>query len=229
MIVTIHTQGDRIVIGDIQESVTYATYKNRENRIIIFADDTIPRWITCTTMVDYDTVVGGDKFGNFFVDRLPASTSEEVDEDPTGNRLLYEKGYLQGAPHKVTHLCEYHVGETLTSINRTTLVAGGKEVLCYTTILGGIGVFIPFINREDVDFFQNLEMHLRENAPPLCGRDHLSYRSYYIPVKNVIDGNLCEQYNLLPYERKAMIAEELDKTVSEVSKKIEDMRVRVAF
>jgi splicing factor 3B subunit 3 len=37
-------------------------------------------------MVDYDTVVGGDKFGNFFVDRLPASTSEEVDEDSTGNR-----------------------------------------------------------------------------------------------------------------------------------------------
>ncbi|ORX58556.1 hypothetical protein BCR36DRAFT_318081 [Piromyces finnis] len=229
MILTIHTQGDRIVVGDVQESVTYATYKNRENRIIIFADDTIPRWITCTTMVDYDTVVGGDKFGNFFVDRLPSSTSEEVDEDPTGNRLIYEKGYLQGAPHKVTHLCEYHVGETLSSINRATLIAGGKEILCYTTILGKIGVFIPFINREDVDFFQNLEMHLRENAPPLCGRDHLAYRSYYIPVKNVIDGNLCEQYNSLPYERKAMIAEELDKTISEVSKKIEDMRVRVAF
>jgi len=40
LIYTIHTQGDRIVVSDIQESVTYATYKNRENRIIIFADDT---------------------------------------------------------------------------------------------------------------------------------------------------------------------------------------------
>ncbi|KAG4099589.1 CPSF A subunit region-domain-containing protein [Neocallimastix lanati (nom. inval.)] len=164
-------------------------------------------------MVDYDTVVGGDKFGNFFVDRLPASTSEEVDEDST-----------------VTHfLCEYHVGESLISINRTTLIAGGKEILCYTTILGGIGVFILFINHEDVDLFQNLEMHLIENASLLCGRDHLAYSSYYIPVKNVIDGNLYEQYNLLPYERKTMIAEELNKTVSEVSKKIEDMSVRVAF
>lgn len=55
-------------------------------------------------MIDYDTVAGGDKFGNFFIDRLPTATSEEVDEDPTGNRILYEKGYLQGAPHRVSLL-----------------------------------------------------------------------------------------------------------------------------
>lgn len=52
-------------------------------------------------MLDYDTIAGGDKFGNFFIDRLPAETSEEVDEDPTGNKIMYEKGYLMGAPHKV--------------------------------------------------------------------------------------------------------------------------------
>ena len=32
------------------------------------------------------------------------------------------------------------------------------------------------------------EMHMRAENPPLCGRDHLSYRSYYFPVKHVIDG-----------------------------------------
>lgn len=52
-------------------------------------------------MVDYDTVAGGDKFGNFFVNRLPASVSEESDDDPAGGRLLYEKGYLGGAAHRV--------------------------------------------------------------------------------------------------------------------------------
>ena len=54
-------------------------------------------------MVDYDTIAGGDKFGNFFIDRLPSETSEEVDEDPTGNKIMYEKGYLMGAPHKVEY------------------------------------------------------------------------------------------------------------------------------
>jgi splicing factor 3B subunit 3 len=57
--------------------------------------------VTACTMVDYDTVAGGDKFGNLFVDRLPSDTSTEVDEDPTGSRLVYERGYLNGAPYKV--------------------------------------------------------------------------------------------------------------------------------
>lgn len=26
-------------------------------------------------------------------------------------------------------------------------------------------------------------MHMRSEFPPLCGRDHLSFRSYYFPVK----------------------------------------------
>lgn len=36
---------------------------------------------------------------------------------------------------------------------------------------------------QDHDFFQHLEMHMRSEFPPLCGRDHLSFRSYYFPVK----------------------------------------------
>lgn len=102
MVVTLHTQGDRILIGDVQESIHYAVYKHVDNRIIVFADDTTPRWTTASAMIDYDTVAGGDKFGNFFVDRLPQSISHDVDEDTTGNRIFHEKGYLQGAPNKVS-------------------------------------------------------------------------------------------------------------------------------
>ena len=61
-------------------------------------------------MVDYDTIAGGDKFGNFYIDRLPSETSEEVDEDPTGNKIMYEKGYLMGAPHKVEYWPSQEVG-----------------------------------------------------------------------------------------------------------------------
>ena len=30
---------------------------------------------------------------------------------------------------------------------------------------------------------QHLEMHMRSELPPLCGRDHMSYRSTYYPIK----------------------------------------------
>ena len=88
---------------------------------------------------------------------------------------------------------------------------------------------IPFVSKEDVDFFQTLEMHLRGESPPLCGRDHLSYRSAYAPVRNVVDGDICEFYSVLPLEKRRAIAEELDRTLGEVSKKLEDIRTRVAF
>ncbi|OZJ04986.1 hypothetical protein BZG36_01775 [Bifiguratus adelaidae] len=228
-IVSLHNQGDRIIIGDMQESVHYAIYRHMDNRILIFADDTTPRWLTSTVMIDYDTMAGGDKFGNFFVDRLPAEVSEEFDEDPTGNRVMIERSYLQGAANKLHYEAHYHVGDILTSIHRAILVPGGREVLLYSSLLGGIGVFIPFISKEDVEFFQQLEAHMRSEGGPLLGRDHLAYRSFYVPVRNVIDGTLCEGFNLLSADKKRSIAEDLDRTVEEVHKKIEDMRVRAAF
>ena len=36
---------------------------------------------------------------------------------------------------------------------------------------------------QDIDFFQHLEMHMHSELPSLVGRDHLSFRSYYLPVK----------------------------------------------
>jgi len=63
------------------------------------------------------------------------------------------------------------------------LIPGGSESLVYATVTGTIGVLVPFTAHEEQDFFQHLEMHMRSENPPLCGRDHLSYRSYYFPVK----------------------------------------------
>ena len=43
MIMTLNTQGSRIVVGDAQESIYFAVYKAPENRLLVFADDTSPR------------------------------------------------------------------------------------------------------------------------------------------------------------------------------------------
>ncbi len=67
-------------------------------------------------------------------------------------------------------------------------------MLLYSTVMGSIGVLAPLSSREDVDFFSHLEMHLRQEAPPLAGRDHLAFRSAYWPVRNTVDGDLCSTY-----------------------------------
>ena len=66
-IINIQAMGFRIVVSDIQESFHFVRYKRQENHLVIFADDTIPRWITCTCLLDYNTVAGADKFGNVSV------------------------------------------------------------------------------------------------------------------------------------------------------------------
>ena len=189
LIVGLQTQGSRIIVSDVQESVTYVVYKQQDNKLIPFVDDVIARWTTCTTMVDYETVAGGDKFGNLWLLRCPQKVSEEADEDGSAAHLIHERQYLQGAPNRLALMCHFYPQDLPTSIQKTQLVAGGRDVIVWTGFMGTLGILVPFVSREDVDFFQTLEQHLRSEDAPLCGRDHLIYRSYYVPVKGVIDGD----------------------------------------
>ncbi|XP_056295011.1 splicing factor 3B subunit 3-like [Pseudoliparis swirei] len=63
--------------------------------------------------------------------------------------------------HKAEVIVNYHVGETVLSLQKTTLIPGGSESMVYTTLSGGIGILVPFTSHEDHDFFQHLEMHMR--------------------------------------------------------------------
>eukprot|EP00057_Strongylocentrotus_purpuratus_P001335 XP_001198237.2 PREDICTED: splicing factor 3B subunit 3 isoform X2 [Strongylocentrotus purpuratus] len=228
-ITNILTTGNRVIISDVQESLHFLKYKRQENQMVIFADDSNPRWITATCLLDHDTVMCADKFGNITVLRLPTSVNDNLDEDPTGVKALWDRGLLNGASQKTDVVSSFFIGETVLSLQKATLIPGGSESVVYTTLSGAIGVLVPFTAHEDHDFFQHLEMHMRSEYAPLCGRDHLSYRSYYYPVKNVIDGDLCEQYNSMELSKQRTVAEELDRNPSEVSKKLEDIRTRFAF
>ena len=119
------------------------------------------------------------------------------------------------------------MGETVTSLQKVSLGAGCAEVILYTTIHGGIGALLPFTSKEDVSFCSTLEMHLRQEAPPLCGRDQLFFRSAYFPVKAVTDGDFLAGYNRLPYDEQDSIARDLDRTPAEIAKKLEELASRI--
>ncbi|OTA68782.1 hypothetical protein K449DRAFT_451182 [Hypoxylon sp. EC38] len=218
LIVSLSTQGSRIIVGDVQQGITMVVYKHTSNTLIPFVDDSVSRWTTCTAMVDYETVAGGDKFGNIWVVRCPEKTSTDAD-DP-GSEGLIGREYLRGAPDRLTLMTHFFVQDIPTSINKTNLTVGGQDILIWTGLQGTIGAFIPFVAREDADFFQTLETHMRSEDPPLTGRDHLMYRGYYAPVKGVIDGDLCERYVLLPNDKKQMIASEFGRSMREMERKI---------
>eukprot|EP00891_Asterochloris_glomerata_P004111 jgi/Astpho2/4111/e_gw1.00063.10.1_t len=219
--------GDRIYVGDAQESLFYMKYKKAENQLYIYADDSTSRHISCTLQLDYDTVCGADKFGNIFIARLPSEISAQIEDDPTGGKYAAVSSILNGAPHKLENIIQFHVGDMVTSLQRAVMQPGGQESIIYGTVMGGIGALLPLTSREDTDFFSHLEMHLRQENPPLAGRDHMAYRSYYFPVKDVLDGDLCEQYTQITPDKQKAIAEELDRNPGEVLKKLEDVRNRI--
>jgi len=242
MIVSIHTQGERIFIGDVAESFFFVKFNRSMNALSIFGDDTTARWVTSACCLDYDTMAGGDKFGNIFICRLPTNVADDTSDDP-GGVGSFENSAGDGAMFKIEETAQYYVGETVTSLQKTALSPGGAEAIVYATIGGGVGSLQPFVSRQDVDFFMHLEMHLRgtygarENKteaeggnydhPSICGRDQLSFRSYYFPVKDVIDGDLCETFLSLDPKKQKTIADDLDRTPGEIAKKLEDMRNRL--
>ena len=229
MVHSIHViSPSRLVVGDLAESFHYVKYQRQENTFILFADDAAPRWLTASAVLDANTVAGADKFGNIFVTRLPKEVSDDVDDA----QLLTSAGAnealsLNGAPSKSDEVVQFHVGETVTSLQKATLAPGCAEVLLYTTIMGAVGVLLPLTSKDDFELMQALEMHLRQEAPPLSGRDQLFFRSAYFPVKGVVDGDFCLAFNTLPPDEQRAIADELDRSPSDISKKLEELSNRV--
>jgi len=223
-IVSIWNSEDKIIVGDIQHSYHFVEYNRADNILYIFADDCIPRWLTSGFLLDPTTIAAGDKFGNIFVTRLPDKVNQQLEEDPTGGTIQWNTKDIAGAPYKLDMLINFYVGETVAKVIKTNITPGASDVILYATIFGTIGVFLPFSSREDIDFFTNLEMHMRTEFKPLCGREHLSFRSYYAPCRNVVDGDLCEQFPNISSDQQRKIADDLERTPGEVLKKLEELR-----
>ncbi|KAJ6632597.1 CPSF A subunit region-domain-containing protein [Mycena sp. CBHHK59/15] len=223
-IVTLNIQGSRIIVGDMQQSLTFIAYRAPEERLIVVADDTQSRWTTCSTMLDYNTVVAGDRFGNIFVNRLDPKISDRLDLDVTGAGIMNEKGKLNGAPHKTQMIAHFHVGDMVTSIHKVALMAGAPDIILYTGLHGTIGILVPLVTKEDIGFFLALEQCIRTEQTSLVGRDHLSWRGYYAPVKAIVDGDLCETFSLLPRAKQRDVSGKVDRTIGEVLRKVEQIR-----
>jgi splicing factor 3B subunit 3 len=215
----IATSGDRIFAGDVVESVYFLKYSREANTLCTFAEDEVPRYITSLCALDYDSVAAGDKFGNFFVLRVPEDIDDTVDDSPARMSL-----WDTAKRAKVLLEAHYYLGDAITSIQKSSLAPEGKEVLLASTVSGGLFAFSPCSYQAEYSFFEQLQLHVRKESSNSCGRDHRAFRSLYQPTRNVVDGDLCEQYQQLPFDVQVAIAQELDRNPLEIGRKLEEMR-----
>lgn len=175
------------------------------------------------TVLDYNTVGCVDKFGNVFTLRLPEDASDTA-EPASGMNLLWDHGQFGSAPNKLELLTHFYLGETATAVTRAALRPQGREVMMVGTVSGGLYAFLPARTKEEASLFEHLEMYLRQEYGSLCRRDHLSYRSYFQPVKHTVDGDLCEMYQLLPLSKQREFADDVERSPAEIVKKLEELR-----
>lgn len=213
MVKTIQAVGDRAYCGDLLQSIQVVRLDTATNSLGVIASDACPRPIVCQELLDWNTVAVADKFGNVSVLRVLADSSVV----PHGSRSLWND--TDKLVPKMELLCQYHVGEVVTSLTRCALVAGGAESLVYVTVTGRIGALVPLTTRADVDFYRSLEGEMQAIHKRSKG-----YRSYYGPVMGVVDASLCEAFGNLSMEQQTAMAEKLDLTVGEIAKRLEDTK-----
>lgn len=215
-IVTLHNQGNRIVVGDSQQGITMFSFKSEDNSLLLVADDTTRPGTICSTMVDYQTVAAGDRFGNLWIVRCPDKTSTCGDqkdrEDPSEQ--------VRDGRYKMDLKAHFYVHDIPMSIKKTALTTDGEKILVWSGSQGTIGALIPVTTEKDVTFFGDLQYIMRSFDFPLAGRNHAGFRSNHEPVKDVIDGDMCERFLRLSSNEKEKIAMFMELEVTEIEKKI---------
>lgn len=99
LVTGIHTIGQRVIVSDVQESLFWVRYRRNENQLIIFADDTYPRWVTTACLLDYDTMASADKFGNISIVSVVCGRCVEIRSGISGlleGSINEVKVYLNG-------------------------------------------------------------------------------------------------------------------------------------
>ncbi|OBA22728.1 hypothetical protein METBIDRAFT_29325 [Metschnikowia bicuspidata var. bicuspidata NRRL YB-4993] len=234
-----HVAGDIVVVGDAQNSLGFFQYDSVKNQFTAFMNDITSRQVTTFETLDSRTVIGGDKFGNIFVNRIPQSVFEQMKDNVL---MKFQDEFLNGPAARTSKLCEFYIQDIPTSFQKGTFVVGGTESIIYTGLQGTVGILMPLATKHEVEFMLKLENAMRKTldadfselskskrAIGLVGRDHIKFRGYYNPGKNVIDGDFIEKYYELDQASKIRIAGQLDRAPREIERRLYDLRNRAAF
>ena len=244
----------RIAIGDVHESVTIYQYDLQSNQLYPIADDTVKRHVTTLKFIDFNTVVGGDRFGNVWTLRIP----KELDQNKIMNYGNSLHNNIMEAPYKLELKDHYFINDIPMWCSVVdSLQISDRPCILYGCLQGTIGILIPLLSKLQIktasklqESMANLEsLILNDNMSKLSmqeydiegakisdeediwvsqkekidchpegytslvDRDHFRYRSYYAPVKNVIDGDLCERFLTLTSYEQTLVCNNMGKQI----------------
>lgn len=75
------TINKRIFLSTINDSIHVLKFEEKEKQFMEFADDILPRFVSSSEVLDFNTVAMGDKFGNLAILRLPETCHKNFTEN----------------------------------------------------------------------------------------------------------------------------------------------------
>ncbi|ELP87246.1 splicing factor 3B subunit, putative [Entamoeba invadens IP1] len=223
----IHVINNKIQLVGISDGISFVRFNQTKQEFDIYAD-TLPRWTVKSVALTPTSYIGSDKFGQIFVEGLDKETEENA-SNIFSSILSGEKTIYNGAKYKAVSLNEFYLGDIATGFVNCCVRIGAPQIFIVSHLLGGISALIPLNGFGEIEFFEQLEMHMRVRHQNVNGRDHIAYRSSVVPVKGIFDGDLCELFEKLTEEEKKEIAGEMEREVGEIVKKLHDLRNMRAF
>ncbi|CAN3359715.1 pre-mRNA-splicing factor Rse1p [Diutina catenulata] len=220
--------GDRIGVGYAHQGVSMVHYDAGDGHFHDFAWDANARHIISATPLDHTSVAGSDRFGNVFVSSLDDDVSRQADTE--WYLVKAKEPYLQGPPFRTMAGAQFWVNDVVVSMARASMVfGGGQEALVYFGFSGSTGILLPIVSSSELKFLQRLEAAMRAQVneqTSLLGKDQLKFRGYYDPVMNVVDGDFVERFLRLGEAEKQAVATQVERSVVEVTRKINEIRDR---
>merc|ERR1712187_794835 len=121
--------------------------------------------------------------------------------------------------------CSFYVGDIITGMGLIATVTGKSNTIICVTISGSVKKFTTISKNSDFVMFSSLELMMRQEAYPILGRDHISFRSYGMPVRNVVDGDLLEMFFQFSKTDQKVLSSACSSQIHQIERKIEALRL----
>lgn len=220
--VDVFSSSNRVAVGDIRDSVTVVVIlEEGESGHVMYplVCDSISRQVTCLLFVDYETVACGDRFGGFTMLRIPSEASKLADEDFNAVHLRQLEPTLNGSAHyRFDHVTSFHLEDVPVAIGRFS------GLLIVSSLLGTVTAFAPVPTDKEARHLKTIEKFVAESDPGLMGRDHVRFRGYYVPVKDVVDGDLLKEFLTMEKSKREVVAGKAGLEVEDVVSRVVNMK-----
>eukprot|EP00117_Sycon_ciliatum_P004057 scpid20029/ scgid8581/ DNA damage-binding protein 1; Damage-specific DNA-binding protein 1 len=203
MCLFLKVKGDFILCGDLMRSLSLLQYKV-EGTLEVVASDFQTNWVYAIDILDYDSFIGAEEYGNLFTVMRDSSATS----DDELRRLS-----VTGRFHISDHVNVFRHGSLTMKDNESKLRLSS---VLFGTVSGSVGVIIT-LKKETFEFLQELQNKLAAVITTVGNIPFAEFRSFASsgrrePMFGFIDGDLIESFLDLPTHKMEEVASGLQRS-----------------